>query len=282
MSFPTNDDSRPSHRPALFSTLILGLFGSLGLGCSFDAGPDPSELVVFAAASLTEVVSEAGSRFLELENRGSDRPSLDLVYNLAGSNFLAQQIQATPCADVFLSAHPEWVQDLVDSGRIEASTRTVLFSNRLVLVAHPDAATSIRALKDLAEDDFRHLSLANPEAVPAGTYAKAALEAVRIDGTTLWSIVRDRVAPALDVRAALALVESDPRVLGIVYKTDAATSEKVRILCEIPTGLHPPIEYVGGIVSERANEGLSRRFFQFLQSDDGREILHRHGFSDSP
>ena len=125
--------------------------------------------------------------------------------------------------------------------------------------------------------------------MPAGRYAKAALEGLQIslpapqgalhtDGADLWTAVADRLAPALDVRAALALVESDPEILGIVYRTDARTSEKVRVLHEFPPAAEAPITYCAVLVARADDPELGRLFLDFLARPEARAIAERHGF----
>lgn len=227
--------------------------------------------MVFAATSLQEVARDLAAEF-------ERRNPAEVVFNFAGSNTLAQQIDAAPRADVLLSADERWMDFLDQAGRTVAGTRRTFLSNRLVLIAHRDASVEVREPRDLARAPFRFLALADPAAVPAGRYARAALERVRWDGADLWAVVADRVAPALDVRAALALVESDPEILGIVYRTDAETSAEVRVLYEFPPANDAPIIYCAAEIAGGQSPELGRRFLDFLVSPTARAIAERHGF----
>ncbi len=277
----------PSGRTSLRSLVVLLAVG-LGTACG-GAEPGTGPLVVFAAASLRDL---AGDFAAELERR----QPVEVVYNFAGSNTLAQQIHAAPGADVFLSADEAWVDFLDREGRTVAGSRQVFLSNRLVLIGHRDANLAIDDLSDLAaavapeggkrgtapeggkRGTVRFLAVADPQAVPAGRYARAALERVEWHGGSVWSALAGRIAPTLDVRAALALVESDPEILGVVYSTDAMTSEKVQVLHELAPG-HAPIRYCATLIAGGPNPELGRRFLDLLISPAARELAERHGFT---
>lgn len=229
---------------------------------------------MFAAASLRDVADEVAR---ELESR----QPVEVVFNFAGSNTLAQQIEAGPGADVFLSADEKWVDFLDRSGRLVPGSRRRLLSNRLVLIAHRDAQIDVGAPAELITAKYRLLAIADPAGVPAGRYARAYLERQTVDGATLWRRLADRVAPALDVRAALALVESDPEILGIVYRTDARTSDQVRVVYEFPPSDEIPVTYWGALVADGDGE-LGTLFLEFLQSAQAAAIIERHGFGPIP
>ncbi len=227
--------------------------------------------MVFAAASLREVVQELGQAF-------EQKHHIALVYNFAGSNTLAQQIQTAPLADVFLSADARWVDFLEKAGRTLPGLRSPFLSNRLVVISQPHSGTALVHPSRLKDAPFKALALANPEAVPAGRYAKAFLESVRVEGQSLWDWVKEKTVPTLDVRAALALVESDPAVWGIVYRTDAATSDRVQVLYEVPPTLHPPIVYWAAAIQGRPQVNGAKTFLQFLRGPEARAIYKKHGF----
>ena len=254
----------------------------LAAGLAACGGPDPGKtpLVVYAAASLRDVAADLGAEF-------ERRHPVRVVYNFAGSNTLAQQIRAAPGADVFLSADQAWVDFLELAGRTVAGTRRAFLGNRLVLIARTDAGLEIGAVADLGSAEIRFLAVADPEAVPAGRYARQALERLPapgprpgVDGAggSLWHALGDKIAPALDVRAALALVESDPEIAGIVYRTDALRSDRVRVVHELPAA-DGPITYAAALVAGGAAPELGRSYLDFLTSASARAIAERHGFS---
>lgn len=261
----------------------LGVSGALG--CAALAGllisaacapspPSPPPILIFAAASLRDVATELGAAFEAADGRRAD-------FNFAGSNTLAQQIEHAPGADVFLSADPRWLDPLERAGRLLPGTRREIFANRLVVVARPDAGLRVESLAELADvvrADDRRLVLAEPSAVPAGRYARAYLEGAVLEGSTVWEKVRERVVPALDARAALALVESDPRHVGMVYRTDALSSSRVAILLELPEVPEIRVVYAAAAVAGGTDPAGGRLFLDFLAGDAAREIVRRHGF----
>ena len=240
------------------------------LGC---AGPStsPQGPLVFAAASLKDVLEEVGGEF---ESRNGHPP----VFNFAGSNVLALQVEATESADVFLSASERWMDYVEQKQLLVAGTRRSFLSNRLVIIANRASGLELEHPADLASAEFRFLSVANPEAVPAGGYAKEFLENVAVDGKTLWDQVRSRVAPAPDVRAALGMVEAQPDVIGIVYQTDAAISDKVRVVLPVPQSMPPDISYAAAQVRGGRNPEAARAFLEFLASPEAVELFRKHGF----
>jgi molybdate transport system substrate-binding protein len=248
--------------------LLIGLAFAAALASCRKSNADRGEVVVFAAASLRESVAEIAKDY-EAQN-----PKIRVVQNFAGSNELAQQILATPKADLFVSASEEWMDRLEKGGRVEAGTRRLLLSNRLVIVAGRESALSIASAEDLATARYRHLVLANPDAVPAGQYAKKYLES-----RGLWSKVEARVLPMPDVRAALAQAERQAEVVAIVYATDARASKQVKVLFEIPPAEAPKIGYPVALIAGRPNREAARGFYDRLVSDRALKVFEARGFS---
>ena len=157
-------------KPVGFTIVVLVLT-LLSVGCDNNGSPEQENpaLVVFAAASLRDVVRDIGARF-------SEAHQVDLIYNFAGSNTLAQQLRAAPVADVFLSANPEWVEVLDRAGLTLPESRRNFVSNRLALISRKDAEFHLSAPGRLPALPFSFLALADPEAVPAGRYAKTFLQ----------------------------------------------------------------------------------------------------------
>lgn len=226
----------------------------------------PVEVVVYAAASLRDVLQQiapACERALDAH----------LVFNFGASNDLARQIEAANKADVFLSADETWMDHVARAGLVDAASRRSLLSNCLVVVGASDSVLRIGSASDLGAVAVRRMALANPEAVPAGRYAKAWLEKA---GT--WAAVADRVVPSPDVRAALAAVESGAAEVGIVYRTDAAISRMVKVLFEVPAAEGPRISYAVAALGERPNIEVARKFVAWLAGPEAREAFERSGF----
>jgi molybdate transport system substrate-binding protein len=260
--------------------LIPGLVGSSCIGCEQTFDPDEiprqdgREVVIFAAASLRDVMEE-------LRPLIQAATGFEPVYNFAGSNVLARQIEASRQADVLVSANEDEVDRLEAAGRLVPGTRRALLSNRLVAVARRDSGVEVSAPRDLAAAEYRHLSIGDPRGVPAGIYARRFLEAVEVgDGRSLWQAVEERLAPAPDVRAALAQVEARRDVVGIVYATDARTSGEVRVLFEVPAELAPEVTYgAAAVAGGPAGEAAARAVLEVLGGGAAREVFARHGFA---
>jgi len=245
---------KANHRTALALALVLALPGRLRA----------EELLVFAAASLTDALGEIGRAY---ESETGHR----VVFNFGGSNDLARQIRAGAPADLFFSADREQVAALVHGGLVRADDSVDVLSNVLVVVVPATAAApDVSAPPDLLR--LRRIALANPEAVPAGVYARKWLESLG-----LWNSLRDRVVPTLDVRAALAAVASGSVDAAIVYKTDAAVSPRVRTALEVPREAGPSIVYcLAPIGSSR--QAAASSLIRFLLSFRAREVYRRRGF----
>ncbi len=260
-------------RLARLSGTLGPVLALLCLGCA-PAEPS-SDLLVFAAASLSDLAMDLGEAF-----EGDGGPTVR--FNFAGSNVLARQIEAAPKADVFLSADQDWVRLLADKGLLLPGSERTILRNTLVVAAHRDSPFALDSLQDLPALPFRHLALAEPEAVPAGRYARAYLSATPWQRENLWRALAPRMVPTLDVRAALGLVRADPKILGLVYRTDALSSPEVRILFELPPRQEVDIAYWGATVATSPKARQAKEFLDFLGQDEGRAIAARHGFRSAP
>jgi len=225
--------------------------------------------VVLAAASLQESLTEAANAWAA---KGHAKP----VISFAASSALARQVMAGAPADLFLSADEEWMDAVAKAGLLRAGTRTTLLGNRLVLIAPASSKVRLTPARGFALAralGSGRLALADPDAVPAGKYAKAALTHLGV-----WTSVAAKIAPAENVRAAMALVERGAAPLGIVYATDARASKAVRVVGVFPASSHPPIRYpVALLKASRSRDAAG--FRAFLLSKQGRAIFVRHGFS---
>lgn len=225
--------------------------------------------VVLAAASLQESLTEAANAWAA---KGHAKP----VISFAASSALARQVIAGAPADLFLSADEEWMDAVAKAGLLRAGTRTTLLGNRLVLIAPALSRVRLTPARGFALAKALgggRLALADPDAVPAGKYAKAALTYLGV-----WAGVAAKVAPAENVRAAMALVERGAAPLGIVYATDARASKSVRVVGTFPASSHPPIRYPVALLNASRSKDAAG-FRAFLLSKQGRAIFARHGFS---
>jgi molybdate transport system substrate-binding protein len=180
------------------------------------------EVTVFAAASLADSLKEIAAAY---EKQSGDK----IAFNFGASSMLARQIEEGAPADMFFSADEAKMDGLEKKGLILKETRKSRLSNSLVIVVAAEGGAAIESPKDLATDKVKRLALAEPKTVPAGIYAKEYLQK-----QNLWSAVERKVIPTENVRAALAAVEAGNVEAGIVYKTDAAISKKVKIVYAVP------------------------------------------------
>lgn len=222
--------------------------------------------IVFAAASLKGSLDDVAGAY-EAKTRKKVRVSY------GASSFLARQIEAGAPAQLFISADTEWV-DYLEKRALTRAPRVDLLANDLVLIAPASSAVKLRvapAFPLAAALGSGRLALADPASVPAGKYARASLTLLGV-----WSQVVAKLAPAENVRAALAMVAREEAPLGIVYRTDAIADYRVRIVDVFPPGSHPPIVYplagVKGIGEE------ARQFAAFAASPEARAIWAQHGF----
>lgn len=252
----------------------VALLALLAGGCKptpDDAAPRRNaEVMVFAAASLRDAMEELGANYQR-------ETGVRVVFNFAGSNDLAHQILATRGPGLFVSASNAWMDTVQNAGRVVQGSRRDLLANALVVVANARDTSTLADPCALAAMPFRNLALGDPEAVPAGTYARSWLQSVQCGGKPLWDAVQSRVAPAPDVRAALGLVLADPRVIGIVYRTDQmAFADRTRVLLEVRGG--PPIRFVIARLTEGRAETQAMAFYAYLTGAQGAEVFRRHGF----
>jgi molybdate transport system substrate-binding protein len=213
-------------------------------------------VLVFAAASLKNALDEVNAAY--------GKP---VAASYAASSALARQIEAGAPAHVFISADHEWMDYLDQKKLLPGKVRRNLLGNRLVWIVPSNTKPPEDPLGALGPSG--RLALADPQHVPAGKYAKAALEKLGV-----WAQVSRRIAAAENVRAALALVARGEAPLGIVYETDALADAKVKVAGRIDPRLHPSIVYPAALLSPRGGE-----YFRFLVSERAARIFARHGFT---
>ena len=234
------------------------------------AGEERHETVtLFAAASTIDAVNEIAEAYAS-KTGGSIRPGG------AAASTVARQIAQGAPADLFLSANVAWMDHLQQQELVEPSSRLALLSNRLVLVSSLGADLQIDLTVGAALGEALgegRLAIGDPAHVPAGIYARQALEALG-----LWGQVADRLAQAGNVRMALALVDRGEAVAGIVYETDAAISEGVRVVAAFPEAATPQIDYPLAIVKGRDNTAV-RKVYGFLKGEEAAMIFRKHGFT---
>jgi molybdate transport system substrate-binding protein len=225
-----------------------------------------ADVTVFAAASLSDALKEIATQY---EPASGDK----LKFNLAASSVLARQIKEGAPADVFFSADEAKMDDLAKAGLLADGTRVSLLSNTLVGVVPLDSTAAVTSAADLAKPAVVRLALAEPQTVPAGIYAKEYLQKAG-----LWEKVSAKVVPTENVRACLAAVESANVDAGIVYKTDALISRKVRVAFEVPAAEGPKISYPLAVIKDSKQPDAASKFATYLASPAARAIFAKYGF----
>jgi len=229
-----------------------------------------SNIVVFAAASLKNALDEIATTW----SRDTGKPMPKISY--AGSSALAKQIEQGAPADLFISADLAWMDYVAGKDLIKPDSRFNLLGNKIVVIAPRDSKTMTVGLKgaDLVKAlNGGRLAMANVDAVPAGKYGKAALQKLGA-----WNDVKDRLAQADNVRAALLLVARGEAPLGVVYATDAAAEPNVKIIATFPDDSHAPIIYPAALTKDSKN-AAAKAFLDFLRSAKARTSFEKQGFT---
>lgn len=252
------------------------LITSLTVGCSNQKQATPAtppqkiEMNISAAVSLKDALEEIQKNY-ETKN-----PNIKLVYNLGASGALQKQIEQGAPADIFMSAAPKQMNDLEAKNLVSKSTRKNLVENKLVIVVPKASNINIAKYEDLAKNDVQKISIGEPGSVPAGQYAQEVLTKLSI-----WDKIKDKAVLAKDVRTVLTYVETGNVEAGIVYKTDAISSNKINIVATAPEGSHQPIVYPVAVLSGTKQQKAAEDFLTYLNTPECRTIFEKYGFTMS-
>lgn len=242
---------------------LIGLLLSL----SSAVHAESNDLVVFAAVSLTDVLNEIGGAYTK-------QTHVPVRFSFAASSALARQIEAGAPAQVFFSADTEWMDYLQSHDLVDRDTRRNVAGNTLVLIAPAGSNIQLRIGPDMpiaqALEGGR-LATGDPDSVPLGMYAQAALTSLG-----LWNDVSNRLVRADNARSALAFVARAEAPLGIVYRTDARIEKSVRVVATFPASSHPPIIYPAAAVKGAGPN--ARSFVAFLNSKPAQALFKKYGF----
>ncbi len=253
------------------SVRLLSLFALL---VALAGAPQPliaqEQITVFAAASLKNALDDTNAAFTK-------STGIKVVASYEASSALAKQIEQGAPADVFISADLRWMDYVTEHKLINPNTRMNLLGNKLVLIAPANSKldhVTIGQNFDIAKlaGDGR-IAVADVKAVPAGLYAKAALEKLGA-----WPAAEPKLAQAENVRATLAFVARGETPVGIVYETDAKIEPKVKILGAFPGGSYPPVIYPVAATADTKKTGVGQ-YFSFLRTPAAKAIFEKYGFS---
>lgn len=232
------------------------------------AAAETVELTVSAAASMTEALEEIQ------EDYKTKYPNITLNFNFGASGALQQQIEQGAPADLFLSAAAKNMEALVDKQLIDANQQKNVLSNELVVVVSADGQVPVAGFADLSKSDIKNIAIGIPESVPAGSYAKEALTK-----TNFWDSLQSKIVQGKDVRQVLQYVATGNADVGFVYKTDALTSDKVKVAFAVDPATYTPVEYPIGIVKATKHRKEAENFYAYLQTQEALDVFEKYGFS---
>ncbi len=232
------------------------------------AAESEKTVLIFAAAST-------GGALDEIKDRYTRQSGTRIVASYAATSALVRQVENGADAQLLLSANTKWADYLEAKGLV--ARRRNLLGNRLVLVVPRNSKLAVSKLEDLLQADVAHLVLGDPEAVPAGIYAKKALLK-----RGLWDRLKSKIVAADDVEHALSFVETGAAEAGIVYATDAAASAKVKVAAAIGPELTGPIAYPLLLLKKGAASPDASAFYGYLGSAAAAEVFRKHGFEILP
>lgn len=246
--------------------------GAAAISLSVSAhAADAEKVTVFAAASLTNALQDIVSQYEK------NKHEIKIVTSYASSSTLARQIEQGAPADLFISADQQWMDYAAQKNSIEDDSRYTLLGNDLVLIAPADVQA--KAVTIDKNTDWKSLlkgqriATGDPDHVPAGIYAKEALQ-----NLGAWDTLSPVMARANNVRAALALVERNETPYGIVYGSDAVASHKVTVVGHFPENSHKPVEYPMAIVKDHRHAAVSA-FYDYLKGPEAATVFKKYGFT---
>lgn len=248
--------------------LLLSILLCAGCGTKPATPAQAVELNVSAAVSLKDALAEIQT------NYQANHPEIKLVYNLGASGALQKQIEQGAPADLFISAAPKQMDELTAKNLINTVSRKNLVENKLVLIAPHNSTLNLTSFNDLAQGQVKQFSMGEQATVPAGQYAQAVLTKLGIADA-----VKGKAVLAKDVRTVLAYVETGNVDAGIVYKTDAASTSKVKIVAVAPEGSHEPIVYPAAVLTTAKQGKAADEFLQYLLSPESKAVFEKYGFS---
>ncbi len=220
-------------------------------------------ITVAAAASLSDAMNEVNSLYEK------EHPNTNITLNFASSGVLANQIKQGAPIDVFVSASESHFQSVKQEDLLNPDYQTPLLKNKLVLIK--SRSSNLANFEQLASGNVKRVAIGIPETVPAGAYAKQALEF-----SNVWETLKEELIFGKDVRQVLTYVETGNADAGIVYETDYRSSKNVDLVEEVPEQTYSPIIYPAGVVRGASEEATN--YYTFLQSKEAKAIFESYGF----
>lgn len=257
--------SKCGRRFSFFSLLVFLLVLVQALPSS--AAQSTASVTVSAAISLKDALDQLGQAY------ESGHPGIVIRFNYGGSGTLQHQIEQGAPVDLFVSAAAAQMDALESKGLLVPKTRRNIAGNTLVLIVPADSS-GIGDFKDLADPRVTLIAVGDPQTVPAGLYARQTLDRFGLLGSLAKKFVF-----AKDVRQVLTYVETGNAAAGIVYRTDALISPKVRVVATAPAASHDPIVYPAAVIQASKNASAAAAFLDFLAGPAARAVLQKFGFA---
>ncbi|MDZ8223885.1 MULTISPECIES: molybdate ABC transporter substrate-binding protein [unclassified Nostoc] len=256
---------------------ILGFLGIAVAGLLLAIGlplvtPSPgiaqssTSITVSAASSLKDALEEIKPLYQR------SKSNINISYNFGASGALQQQIEQGAPADIFISAGKKQVDALEQKGLLLPGSRTNLANNSLVLIVAQDVV-GISSFSNLTNSKIKKIAIGEPRSVPAGQYGEEVLKNLK-----LYDQLKSKFVFGNNVRQVLAAVESGNAQAGIVYATDAKTSNKVKVVVTADEKLHSPIVYPVAVIKSSKNISAAKQFVQFLSGSQAKTVLRKYGF----
>jgi molybdate transport system substrate-binding protein len=249
----------------LLGLILVFVLITGGCGTDSDKTKNNSEVIVFAAVSTINAITEISELFTQ-------ETGINVTTNFASASALTQQIEFGADADIFISANQKWADELENKQLVDK--RETILGNSIVIILPVNSTVTGDSPEILLQREVRSISMGEPSSVSAGIYGKEAL--VKLG---LWEKIDGKVVSAKDVRSALAYVETSAAEAGIVFFTDAAISDKVKIVYTFPdNAIDNPISYPAMTLTNAANPKNANLFFDFLKDSKSMSVFKKYGF----
>ena len=248
----------------IFITLLISY---LFISCGSSKNAENKEILVLAAASLTDVLTE-------LANNYKTETGTTVTFSFASSGALQTQIEAGSPADIFFSAAQKQMDALQDKDLIDTDTRKDLLENKVVLISPTNSALNIKSFTDLTNSNISKIGLGEPKSVPVGQYSEEILS-----NLSILDAVKQKAVYGSDVRNVLSWVRIGEVDCGIVYATDAQIANDINIIAEAPEGTHKKVIYPIAIVKSSQNKDEAKKFIDYISNDKAAEAFKNYGFT---
>lgn len=248
--------------------LALSLFGIISCSPKTE-DTESKEILVLAAASLTDVLNELAASYKETTG-------VTVTFSFASSGALQTQIESGSPADIFFSAAQRQMNALEEKDLIETDTRKNLVENKVVLITPVNSALNIKSFNDMANPNVQKIGLGEPKSVPVGQYSEEMLS-----NLSILDSVKPKAVYGSDVRNVLSWVETGEIDCGIVYETDAKIANNINIVTQAPEGSHRKVIYPIAVIKSSQNKEEAQKFIDYISTDSSMEVFNKYGFSSA-